>query len=146
MQADQSAYLLLIPIWVAGFAALVLRPARLAIAVLVPHMLRLLLLAMPLFGVIYAAIHLARSQVLLVVLATALMYSLGVLYLVGFTQVDLQFELVSGIAFAAGGSTMATAAPAASVPNWRRDRLPRYSSDSFTVSSSHMALPPAVFL
>ena len=121
MRASPDAYMLLIPVWITGFVLLVLRPAPLqrlqdgalvlslalwcnlgavTLAVLVSHPLRLLLLVVPLYGVTYASIHLARSQVVLVVLATALVYSLGVLYLVSFFQIDAEFELMSGLAFA----------------------------------------------
>lgn len=121
MHASESTFLLLIPLWIAGFVALLLRPVRLrrmeadtvvlcralwcnlgavTLAVLVPHTLRLLLLVVPLFSIVYAAIYLARSQVLLAVLATAFIYSLGVLYQVSYAEIDAEFEAFSGIAFA----------------------------------------------
>lgn len=121
LRASPDVYMGLIPVWIIGFVLLVLRPAPLqrlqdravvlslalwcnfgavTVAVLVPHTLRLLLLVVPLFSVVYAAIHLARSQVVLVVLTTALVYSLGVLYLVSYVQIDAEFELMSGLAFA----------------------------------------------
>lgn len=122
MEAQDGAFVWLIAGWICGFVALVLRPARLqnvdpdtvilsralwcnlgavTLAVLVPHTLRLLLLVVPLFSVIYAAMHLVRSQVLLVTLATAFMYSFGVLYLLHGGLIDMEFELMSGVAFAA---------------------------------------------
>ena len=122
LHADEQIYLLAIPVWILGFVALMLRWEMLSrleddtvvlaralwcnlgavtLAVLVPHTLRLLLLVVPLFSVMYAAIHLARSQVLVVVLSSALLYCLGVLYLVSYTAVDSNFELLSGLAFGA---------------------------------------------
>lgn len=122
MHADEQVYLLSIPVWILGFVALMWRSDALSrldedtvvlcralwcnlgavtLAVLVPHTLRLMLLVVPLFSVMYVAVHLARSQVLLVVLSSALLYCLGVLYLVASTEVDANFELLSGIAFGA---------------------------------------------
>lgn len=122
LQADEQVYLLSIPVWILGFVALMLRSDALSrldddtvvmcralwcnlgavtLAVLVPHTLRLMLLVVPLFSVMYAAVHLARSQVLLVVLSTALLYCIGVLYLLAYTQVDTEFEVLSGAAFGA---------------------------------------------
>ncbi len=122
LYADEQMYLFCIPVWILGFIGLMLRSDALArldddtvvlcralwcnlgavtLAVLVPHTLRLMLLVVPLFSVMYAAVHLARSQVLLVVLSSALLYCFGVLYLVAYTNYDSQFELLSGLAFGA---------------------------------------------
>jgi diguanylate cyclase len=122
LQLDENLFLLLIPLWVMVFVGLVVLPGVLqkldedtvvlcrtlwcnlgavVLAVLVSDPMRLLLLIVPLFSVIYAAVHLARSQVLLVVLATALIYSLCVLYLLTFNRADAEFEVMSGVAFAA---------------------------------------------
>ncbi len=121
MQLDESLYLLIIPCWMVVFMALIWRLGSLqkldedtvvlcralwcnlgavTLAVLVPDTIRLLLLVVPLFSVVYAAIHLARSQVMLVVLITAVLYALCVLYLFAFGRVDVEFELMSGTAFA----------------------------------------------
>ncbi len=120
LQLDEGLYLLFIPCWVVGFVTLVLLPGALhrltddtvvlcralwcnfgavIMAVLVPDTLRLLLLVVPLFSVVYAAVHLARSQAVLVALATALLYTLCVLYRVAFDDVDIRFEMMSGLAF-----------------------------------------------
>ncbi len=122
LRMDPNLYLLWVPLWIAGFVALVYQPwsfARLdpdtlvisrtlwcnigaiTLAVLVPSMLRLLLLAVPLFSVLYAAIHLARSQLFLITLVSAGVYTLGVSYLLSANVVDLNFELLTGFAFAA---------------------------------------------
>ena len=122
LNANEQVYLLAIPVWIICFLALMLRwevlsrldddtmvlcralwcnVGAVTLAVLVPHPVRLLLLVVPLFGVLYAAVHLARSQVLLVLLSSALLYCLGVFYLLAYTAVDADFELLSGIAFGA---------------------------------------------
>ena len=122
LHMDPVLYWLWVPVWLSGFVALVLRPVRLgrldvdtvimcrmiwcnvgavSLAILVPSMLRLLLLAVPLYSVLYAAIHLARSQVMLVSMVTAGVYILGVSYLTASGAVDLNFELLTGLAFAA---------------------------------------------
>jgi len=122
LHMDPVLYWLWVPVWLSGFAALVLRPVRLArldddtvimcrmiwcnigavsLAILVPSMVRLLLLAVPLYSVLYALIHLARSQVILVSMVTASVYLLGVLYLAAAGAVDLNFEVLTGLAFAA---------------------------------------------
>lgn len=122
LQMDPVLYWLWVPLWLCGFVALVLRPVRLArldadtvimsrmiwcnigavsLAILVPSLLRLLLLAVPLYGVMYAAIHLARSQVMLVSMVTASVYLSGVVYLTAVDAVDLNIEVFTGLAFAA---------------------------------------------
>ncbi len=122
LNANEQVYLLAIPVWSICFLALMLRweilsrldedtmvlcralwcnVGAVTLAVLVPPPLRLLLLAVPLFGVMYAAVHLARSQVLLVVLSSALLYCLGIFYLLSYTAVDVDFEVLSGVAFGA---------------------------------------------
>jgi diguanylate cyclase (GGDEF)-like protein len=116
-----GTYLLWLPIWVLGMVGLVLRPGRLrrleddtinlvlalwcnigavTLALLVPHMLRLLLLAMPLCGVIYAAIYLSRGQVMLLATTTATVYLLNVLSELVGGRLDTEFEVLSGAAFA----------------------------------------------
>ena len=122
LHMDPVLYWLWVPVWLCGFVALVLRPVRLrrldddtvimcrmiwcnvgavSLAIMVPSMLRLLLLAVPLYSVLYAAIHLARSQVMLVSMVTAGVYILGVSYVTASGAVDLNFELLTGLAFAA---------------------------------------------
>lgn len=122
LRMDPDLYLLWVPVWIAGFVVLAYQPwsfARLdpdtliicrtlwcnigaiSLAVLVPSMLRLLLLAVPLFCVLYAAIHLARSQLLLIILVSAGVYTLEVSYLLSAHGVDLNIELLTGFAFAA---------------------------------------------
>lgn len=70
------------------------------VALLVPHMLRLLLLALPLFGVVYAAFHLSKAQILLVAASTGLIYLTHVANLFTVQDVHIEFELMSGFAFA----------------------------------------------
>jgi diguanylate cyclase (GGDEF)-like protein len=121
LHVSESAFQLLIPVWVAGFVLLMFKPFGLqrveeghivlarsiwcnvgavALAVLVPHTLRLLLLVVPLFSVLYASVHLVGRQVVLVVLATAAVYCLAVLYLLTSNRVDAEFEVLCGLAFA----------------------------------------------
>lgn len=68
-------------------------------ALLVPHSVRLLLLVVPLFGLLFAALHLQRQQMLLVAGVTWLAYAAGVVLLSQLGGVDLQFELLLLLAF-----------------------------------------------
>lgn len=63
--------------------------------------LRLLLLTVPLFGVLYAALHLTRKQVALIAALTWLGYLLGAATLVGATAADLTDESRLVLAFTA---------------------------------------------
>jgi diguanylate cyclase (GGDEF)-like protein len=68
-------------------------------ALLVPHPIRLLLLVAPLFGVLFTALHLDRSQMLVVSAVTWLSYLAGVGLLLYFGVADIQTELLIGLAF-----------------------------------------------
>ncbi len=69
------------------------------LAVLVPSLLRLLLLVVPLFGVLYAALHLSRSRMLRIAVITWASYLVcdGVLILLG--RGELFFEALTWVAF-----------------------------------------------
>jgi len=124
LYADVTLLVLLIGVWSAGFVALMLGREQLAhivkldedelvlcralwcnlgavcVAVLVPGASRLWLLVAPLFGLAYAAVHLAREKVVLIAVCTAVFYGLGVAYVASYGQVDTEFEVITGLAFA----------------------------------------------
>ena len=120
LQVTGSALALMLGVWVVGFVVLLFSdeihgrfdPGRLSfakalwcnlgvvfLAVLVPSLLRLLLLVVPLFGVLYAALHLNRSQMLSIAAITWASYILsdGVLILMGWS--DPLFEGLTAMAF-----------------------------------------------
>lgn len=123
VQATQGVYAALIVAWLVGCVALFVIPwrwpARLSgdalifsravwfnlgivtMAVLVPHPIRLLLLALPVFGVFYVALYLSRVQVVLVAMCTWLAFAMCNLWLANVIQVDPEFEALNGLAFAA---------------------------------------------
>ena len=68
-------------------------------AALVPHLLRLLLLVVPLFGVLYAALHLKRKQMLAIALITWLAYLIGAMGLAILRSTDLALEGLLTVAF-----------------------------------------------
>ncbi len=68
-------------------------------AVLVPHSIRLLLLVVPLLGVVYAALHLNRKQMLSIGLVTWLAYVASAMVLASYTESDPNFEGLLGLAF-----------------------------------------------
>ena len=122
MRASQTSYLQMVFLWVAGLGALTLLPQRwhygldeqavillralwcnlgvVAMAVLVPHYVRVLMLVIPIFGVFYAGLHLNRSHVVLVAILTWLFYVLASGGLATYDAVDQQFESLVGVAFA----------------------------------------------
>jgi len=123
LYGDDTLLVLLIGVWSAGFVALMLGREQVShivkidedtlvlcralwcnlgavcVAVLVPGALRLLLLIAPLFGLAYAAVHLARDKVVLVAVCTAVFYGMGVAYVASYSQVDVEFEVIIGLAF-----------------------------------------------
>ncbi len=128
MHASESTYAQMVVLWVAGFVALSYVPSRfetmldhsvlallrslwcnlgvVAMAVLVPHSVRVLMLVVPLFGVFYAALYLNRSYVLLVAVLTWIFYVLASMGLASYAPVDPEFESLLALAFAcmlAGG-------------------------------------------
>ena len=68
-------------------------------AALVPHVLRLLLLVVPLLGIVYAALHLDRRLVLAVAGVTWLAYVLSTAMLVLLRSADPAFEGLTAVAF-----------------------------------------------
>ncbi len=68
-------------------------------ALLVPHPVRLLLLVVPMFGVLFTALHLHREQVRLVAGLTWATYLAGAVLLVRLGVVDVRFEALQALAF-----------------------------------------------
>lgn len=124
LYAAENAFIQLTVIWVLGLLGLVFLPSTVfsrafemdndslvlyttvwcnlgvvAMAVLVPHPLRLAMLVVPVFGIFYAALHLSRAQIGWICLITWLGYGLCNLSLVTYTMVDAQFETLSGAIF-----------------------------------------------
>lgn len=111
---------ILLGVWLAGFVALLftddtggrfdagsLAYARalwcnlgvVVMAALVPHVLRLLLLVVPLFGIIYAALHLSREQMLSIAAVTWASY-LGTTGLLILLEIGVpEFEGLLAVAF-----------------------------------------------
>ena len=125
LQVTASAAQLLVGVWAAGLLVLMVtddaagRFATAALsltkalwcnvgvvltAVLIPHPMRLLLLVVPLFGLLYTALHLEQRQLIMVTLITWCTYVAGALLLtiVGSaesTAGDAELELQLGLAF-----------------------------------------------
>ena len=120
LRMTASAFALLLGVWVFGFIALLFADEQhgrfdagtltfskalwcnlgvVLTAVLVPSLSRLLLLMVPLFGVLYASLHLLRSQMLTISTITWVGYlvSAGGLVLMGWS--DLTFEAEIALAF-----------------------------------------------
>lgn len=68
-------------------------------AALIPHVLRLLLLVVPLFGVLYAALHLSHRQMLGIAFITWLAYLVGAAGLAVVHSADPAFESLLALAF-----------------------------------------------
>jgi diguanylate cyclase (GGDEF)-like protein len=68
-------------------------------AALVPHLLRLVLLVAPLFGVLYAALHLRRRQMLAIAFITWVTYLVGAAGLAVARSADPGFEGLVALAF-----------------------------------------------
>ncbi len=70
-----------------------------AVAVLVPNELRFLMLVVPLFGVLYAALRLNGDRVLFIAAATWLSYVASTSALLWLGSVEMRFEVLAGLAF-----------------------------------------------
>jgi diguanylate cyclase (GGDEF)-like protein len=120
LQVTASAFALLLGVWILGLIILMFADeARgrfdagtltlskalwcnlgvVVTAALVPHLLRLLLLVVPLFGVLHAALHLDRKQMLTIGLITWLAYVVSVAALAFFSSTDPEFEGLLAVAF-----------------------------------------------
>lgn len=120
LQVTGSAFVLLLSVWALGLVALMLADeirgrfdagaltfskalwcnlGVVATASLVPHLLRLLLLVVPLFGVLYAALHLQRKQMLLIGAITWVAYLVIAIGLTLIRSGDPAFEGLMGVAF-----------------------------------------------
>jgi len=94
-------------------------------AVLVPHVVRLLLLVVPLLGLVYAALHLSRRQMLSIGVVTWATYLTGALALISLGRADPEFEGLMALAFTcmlAGMMVMASEVTALRVAFDRRRR------------------------
>ena len=115
-----SAFTLLLGVWAAGFMVLLFADEHhgrfdagtltfaialwcnlgvVITAVLVPSLMRLLLLVVPLFGVLYASLHLSRAQMLFIALITWVGYLVSAWGLVLIARSDVAFEAQTSIAF-----------------------------------------------
>jgi diguanylate cyclase (GGDEF)-like protein len=72
-----------------------------ATALLVPHPVRLLLLVVPLFGILYTALHLQRQQMFMVSAVTLFSYLLGASLISRLGSANFQFEVFLALAFTA---------------------------------------------
>jgi len=120
LQVTESAFALLLGVWLVGFVALMFADETrgrfdtgtltfskalwcnigvVVTAALVPHVLRLLLLVVPLFGVLYSALHLNRTPMLIIGLITWVAYLISSASLVLLHSADLEFEALLGLAF-----------------------------------------------
>jgi len=148
MQVTGSAFALLLGVWIIGLIALMFADETrgrfdtgtltfskalwcnlgvVVTATLVPHVLRLLLLVVPLFGLIYAALHLDRKQMLTIGLITWLAYLVCALALWLMRPSDPVFEGLVALAFScmlAAMTVMASEVTALRVAfDRRRNRL-----------------------
>lgn len=121
LKLTPSAAALLLGVWAAGLVGMLLADAvaensvtRLTFgralwcnvgvvvtALLVPHPVRLLLLVVPLLGVLYTALRLHRTEMLVVSSATWLTYLAGAGIVVELGGVDAELELGLALAFTA---------------------------------------------
>jgi diguanylate cyclase (GGDEF)-like protein len=120
LQMTASAFTLLLGAWITGFVALLFADEHhgrfdagtltfsialwcnlgvVITAVLVPSLMRLLLLVVPLFGVLYASLHLSRSQMLTIAIITWVGYLVSAWGLVLVARADPLFELRTSTAF-----------------------------------------------
>ena len=120
LQVTGSAFTLLLGVWALGLIALMFAdesggrfdPGTLTFAkalwcnlgvvvtaALVPHLLRLLLLMVPLFGVLYAALHLDRKQMMAISLVTWAGYLVSATSLVLLRTADYGFEALIALGF-----------------------------------------------
>ncbi|MEJ2086900.1 MAG: GGDEF domain-containing protein [Gammaproteobacteria bacterium] len=120
LQVTGSAFALLLGIWILGFIVLMFADETrgrfdagtltfskalwcnlgvVVTAALVPHVLRLLLLVVPLFGVLYAALHLSHRQMLGIALITWLAYLVGAAGLAVVHSAHPAFESLLALAF-----------------------------------------------
>lgn len=129
LRLSETAYIQVMVIWVTGFAALLVVPQRwtslqhtsvtlmrvlwtnlgvVAVAALVPHSLRVLLLVVPLFGVFYASLNVNRGHVLLIAILTWLFYMLCAVLFIEINQTNARFEglLMIGFAIMLGGGLL----------------------------------------
>ena len=126
IRATEEMFLQVVAMWSIGFAVLALLPGWrfaldlntvvlirtmwcnigvVAMAVLVPDVIRIFMLIVPLFGLMYASLHLNRSHVAVMGLLTYLFYVLCSAGLTSYTEVDqeLEFFLAIGFAFVLAG-------------------------------------------
>jgi diguanylate cyclase (GGDEF)-like protein len=120
LQLTGTAFALLLGVWMLGFVVLMFADETggrfdagtltfskalwcnlgvVVTAALIPHLLRLVLLVAPLFGVLYAALHLRRQQMLAIAFITWVAYLAGTAGLVVFRSADPGFEGLVALAF-----------------------------------------------
>ncbi len=120
LDTSAGSLAVLLPVWVLGCVVLVTLPGYFSrlhgaplvlsrafwfnlgavfLALLVPGPTRMIMLVVPLFSVVYAAIYLMRGQVLAVALGTALLYAALAGFRLVTTSADPLFELLSALAF-----------------------------------------------
>jgi diguanylate cyclase (GGDEF)-like protein len=112
----RAAALFLVTIWLGGLIGTLLLPGAasdrmtltravwgncgaVAIALLAPDVVRILMLSLPLFGVLYAALQLSREQVRAVTTSTLVAYVICAMALYAPGVTNLDFELMFGGAF-----------------------------------------------
>ena len=120
LEVGTITYVLLLGVWFLGFVGLLFAdrirgrvdPGTLALsrvlwcnlgvittAILVPHALRIALLVVALFGILYAALRLDRKQVLMIGLITWVAYLAGALLMAMFGSSKPLFEAFLALAF-----------------------------------------------
>ncbi|NKB99738.1 MAG: diguanylate cyclase [Pseudomonadales bacterium] len=130
IRATEDVYLQIVAMWSIGFVALAIIPnTRLGLdtnvtvlirtmwcnigvvvmAVLVPDVVRIFMLVVTLFGLMYASLHLNRGHVAVMGFLTYLFYVLCSAGLASYTETDPEFEFFLGLGFGfilAGGSIL----------------------------------------
>lgn len=120
IRITDSVYFQIIAVWMLGFGGLALLPSFqllqdkatrvllrtlwcnlgvITLAFLAPDDMRLFMLVVTLFGLMYASIYLKRIQVAAVGLLTFLFYLACCAGVIRFSQADLSFELLSGMGY-----------------------------------------------
>lgn len=120
IRATEEVFLQIVAMWSVGVIALALLPATrlkvdletavlirtmwfnigvVAMALLVPGAVRIFLLVLPLFGLMYASLYLNRSHVAVMGLFTYLFYVICSAGLASYTQADQELEFFLGLGF-----------------------------------------------
>ena len=130
IRATEDVFLQIVAMWSIGFIVLAITPATrlridsattvlirtmwcnigvVAMAVLVPGAVRIFMLVLPLFGLMYASLHVNRGHVAIMGLLTYLFYVICSAGLMSYAETDAELEFFLGLGFGfllVGGSIL----------------------------------------